>query len=81
MFRFPYILFIRRSGNRWVIREIKISDAHFIHLLNKEGLGYDYPEEKMKIKLQKIMNMETDKIFVAEIDNKVIGHIHGSAYV
>ena len=62
------------------IREATINDFLDIYSLNKNGLGYDYPEEKTKAKLQMILYQPTDKIFVAELDSKVVGYIHLSAY-
>ncbi|HAN21883.1 MAG: GNAT family N-acetyltransferase [Clostridiales bacterium GWF2_36_10] len=63
-----------------LIREAVINDFKDIYILNKEGLGYDYPEEKTKAKLQIVLNISVDKIFVAEHDGKVIGYIHLSGY-
>lgn len=62
------------------IREATLDDYMDIYSLNKNGLGYDYPEEKTKEKLQIILNQPTDKIFVAELDSRIIGYVHLSAY-
>ena len=63
-----------------IIREAKLDDCQDLCRLNKSGLGYDYPEDKTKEKLQLVLGMPTDKIFVAELDNKVVGYVHLSAY-
>lgn len=63
-----------------VIREAVTGDCKDICRLNEEGLGYDYPAEKTKDKLQVILNLPTDKIFVAEHEGKIVGYIHLSSY-
>ncbi len=62
------------------IREATILDYMDLHCLNKNGLGYDYPLNKTKDKLQFVLSLPADKIFVAEINNRVVGYIHLSAY-
>ena len=63
-----------------IIREAVISDYKDLCSLNKNGLGYDYPEEKTKEKLRLVLSLPTDRIFVAELDGKLVGYIHLSAY-
>jgi len=63
-----------------IIRKAAIEDYEDIYRLNKEGLGYDYPVEKTKDKLQVILNLTEDKIFVADHEGKVAGYIHLSSY-
>lgn len=62
------------------IREAIIDDYKDIYFINKNGLGYDFPEDQTKEQLKIILNAPTDKIFVAEIDGKVVGYIQLSAY-
>lgn len=62
------------------IREFTLDDAEAINLLNKNGLGYDYPVEKTKQKLAIIKSLSTNKIFVATIDSQVVGYVHASEY-
>ncbi|HHX12862.1 MAG TPA: GNAT family N-acetyltransferase [Clostridiales bacterium] len=62
------------------IRECLSSDYKDIYQLNKKAFGYEYDIEKTKSRLNEIINRETDKIYVASIDNKVVGYIHGSDY-
>ncbi|NLZ82963.1 MAG: GNAT family N-acetyltransferase [Clostridiales bacterium] len=63
-----------------VIRECLSSDYKVIYQLNKNSFGYEYDIEKTKSRLNEIINRATDKIYVACIDNKVVGYIHGSDY-
>ena len=62
------------------IRKATVNDYMDIWSLNKNSLGYDYPLNKTKDKLQFVLSLPADKIFVAEINNKVVGYIHLSAY-
>lgn len=63
-----------------MIRECQIDDIKGLYLLNKNDLGYDYSQEKMKKQIIKILNKETDKIYVAQIDDQIIGYIHVHDY-
>ncbi len=63
-----------------LIREAQTIDYIAINTINKSDLGYDYPIDKTKNKLSKILELSTDKIFVAEINGKIAGYIHGSVY-
>lgn len=63
-----------------IIRECNISDYVRIHELNKNSLGYEYPLNKTKDRLYEILKRQTDKIYVACIDETVVGYIHGSDY-
>ncbi|MHB1485115.1 MAG: GNAT family N-acetyltransferase [Saccharofermentanales bacterium] len=63
-----------------IIREAVIDDYKDIYLLNKESLGYDFPEDQTREQLQTILDIPTDKIYVAEVDRKVVGYIQLSAY-
>ncbi|GMG97011.1 GNAT family N-acetyltransferase [Tepidimicrobium xylanilyticum] len=61
------------------VRQIKITDYYDIYLLNQE-LGYFYPMEKVKERIEYITQNTKDIILVAQQDNEVIGYIHGSPY-
>ncbi len=63
-----------------MVRNAKIKDFQDICRLNKEGLGYDYPADQTRRRLRMVLSMPTDMIFVAEVDEKVVGYIHVSAY-
>ncbi len=62
------------------IRECLVTDYEDIYQLNKKALGYEYDLEKTKISLYDILRRQTDKLYVASIDNRVVGYIHGSDY-
>lgn len=64
------------------IRGIKVNDYLDIYLLNKHfNLTFSqYSEEKVKEKIEIIVNTTKDIIFVYEQDKKVVGYIHGSPY-
>lgn len=63
-----------------IIRECQESDIKSLYELNKYEMGYDYPEEKMIQQIHKILSKNTDKIFVAVMENVVIGYIHVHDY-
>lgn len=62
------------------IRECLVSDYKDIYLLNKNAFGYEYDLVKTKSRLYDILGRTTNKIYVACIDKKVVGYIHGSDY-
>lgn len=62
------------------VRECTISDFEKIHNLNSNVFGYEYDLQKTKNRLSTILDRETDKIYVACVDNTVVGYIHGSDY-
>lgn len=66
--------------NKIIIRECALKDCESIYLLNKNDLGYDFPIEETAKRLEMILKSESDKIFVAEYDGKVIGYIHACDY-
>ncbi|MCD7949575.1 MAG: GNAT family N-acetyltransferase [Erysipelotrichaceae bacterium] len=62
------------------IRECEITDTLAIHDLNAQELGYDYPEDKTKEKITKILDVNKDKIYVAVIKGNVVGYVHATDY-
>jgi len=66
--------------NEIVIRVAENEDAESIQQINLLTLGYDYDIDSPAIQLTTILNNENSKIFVAEIENRVVGYIHGSDY-
>lgn len=64
----------------FTIRECKSTDAPAICALNREELGYDYPLEETAKKLEAILKSKSDRIFVAEAENTVIGYVHACNY-
>lgn len=62
------------------IRECEINDAKIIYELNVREMGYDYPKDKTEEKLKQILKSDKDKIFIAMIDNIVVGYVHANDY-
>lgn len=62
------------------IREGKAEDAYAISELNKNELGYEFEAEKTKEKLSHILNGNRSKLFVAVVQNAVVGYIHAADY-
>ncbi|KIL38163.1 histone acetyltransferase [Gordoniibacillus kamchatkensis] len=64
------------------VREIRVSDYRDIYLLNQDFNPnlYLFSEEKVKEKIEIILEKTNDVIFVYEQNNEVIGYIHGSPY-
>ena len=63
-----------------IIREVTIDDYKDIRSLNKNALGYDFPLEKTKTQLGKILTGNGAKIFGAFVDDKLIGYVHIADY-
>lgn len=62
------------------IREANIEDCEAIFKLNKNEMGYDYDLENTRERLTYILQRPNHKIFVAEINNQVVGYVHGNDY-
>lgn len=62
------------------IREVNLKDAVMLNQLIKEELFYDYGLENMVNRLKNLLKDKNNKIFVAEIDRKIVGYIHGVGY-
>lgn len=61
------------------LREVKEKDFKDIYELNKD-LGYEYPMERVKGRINYILENTKDMIIIAESDGEVVGYIHGSPY-
>ena len=64
----------------YLIRECRIEDYTDLYELNKIEMGYDYQIELQKEKIRWLINSPKDKIYVAVIENKVVGYIHANDY-
>lgn len=62
------------------IRPCAITDTPAIHDLNTREMGYDYPADLTKQKIEKVLASDKDKIFVAVLDGHVIGYVHANDY-
>lgn len=64
----------------WTIREARLADCAAIARLNREELGYDFPEERTREKLGACLTNPAHKIFVAESGGEVVGYLHLEDY-
>lgn len=62
------------------IRLCTLDDAAAVYELNKQEMWYDYPLEKTKQKLKQLLESETDRIYVAVTDEKVVAYVHARDY-
>lgn len=62
------------------IRKCILADCEQIVLLNKNEMGYDFPFDITKRRLEKVLDDKNHKINVAVIDNKVVGYVHANNY-
>lgn len=62
------------------IRLCGIDDAEAVCELNAKEMGYDYPLDKTAEKLKQLLKSNRDKIFVAAVDNIVVGYVHADDY-
>ena len=62
------------------IRECLEEDGQFIYELNQKEMGYEYPLDKTQKKLSTLLKSSHNKIFVAVIDNQVVGYVHANDY-
>lgn len=63
-----------------IIREAALADCSAITRLNREEMGYDYPQEKTFVKLQACLANPAHRIFVAEWEGEVVGYLHLEEY-
>ena len=63
-----------------LIRLAVPEDAAALTRLNREEMGYDYPEEDTKRQLEKLLADESNRIYVAESDGAVVGYVHANNY-
>ena len=63
----------------FAVREAALDDWQGIHQLNAE-LGYDYPPDKTRRRLECILPNETAIIYVAEMNGQLAGYIHAVEY-
>lgn len=62
------------------IRPCEIGDVEAVYELNTKEMGYDYPKNKTEEKLKQLLKSNKDKIFVAVVDNIVVGYVHVNDY-
>jgi GNAT superfamily N-acetyltransferase len=62
------------------IRIARTDDIIQIHEINKTSLGYNIPLELAKERIEYILKKDCYRIYVACMDEKVVGYIHGGDY-
>lgn len=62
------------------VRPAVLGDCLAITRLNREELGYDYPQEKTFAKLQACLANPAHAVFVAERGGEVVGYLHLEEY-
>ena len=62
------------------VRPAVLGDCPAITRLNREELGYDYPQEKTFAKLQVCLANPAHAVFVAERGGEVVGYLHLEEY-
>ena len=66
--------------NGFSIREAVESDANAICQLNSTEMGYPFPLDATIGNLSKLLNNPSNKIFVAVLDDSVVGYVHSNDY-
>ncbi len=67
--------------NNIIIRNGVLNDYIAISKISRFELGYNNDVNLIKEQLQIILNSNDDIIFIAELNNQVVGFIHGSKYI
>lgn len=62
------------------VREADLDDVDMLYRINKEELGYEFDLENTRIRLSTLLNTSSNKIIVAEVNQKTVGYIHGVDY-
>lgn len=62
------------------IREMRIADAYAVWQLNKSQMGYNYDYALTQQKIEKLLNQSTDRLYVAIVDDQVVGYVHANNY-
>ena len=63
------------------IRLAALEDISAIHFLNKDALHYDYPLKEAKQHLRYLLSSPTNRLFVAEIEEDVVGYVHAAEHI
>ncbi|ALS02962.1 hypothetical protein ATZ33_16715 [Enterococcus silesiacus] len=63
------------------IREAKLEDIDTINQLNTYPLNHEYPLEEAKKQLSYLLSSPVNKLFVQELEGRVVGYIQLSEYV
>lgn len=63
-----------------IIRPAQPGDANALYRVNRDALGYDYPLEQTRERLNAVLEAGRDRVFVAELDGELVGYIHCADY-
>ena len=63
-----------------LIRLCEAADAAGIWALNREEMGYEFSLKETLGNLQRLLDRETDRIFVAVTSGTVVGYVHACDY-
>ena len=63
-----------------IIRPANINDAEAIRQINLNALGYDFGLTETTKRLAEVLEKPNAIIYVAELQAKVVGYIHGTDY-
>ena len=64
----------------FTIRPCREEDAPFLYTLNRDEMGYDFPAEETAQNLKRLLDDPRSKIYVAVVDEQVVGYIHAADY-
>lgn len=64
----------------YTIRKASLSDAEAIWMLNCTEMGYPFPLDATRKKLERLLSRGFDKIYVATVDGAVVGYVHANDY-
>lgn len=62
------------------VRPANIGDAEAIWFVNQVSLGYDYSQSQTSARLAEILQNRSDRLWVAQTGQSVVGYIHGGHY-
>ena len=63
-----------------MLRICNEKDCHDIWVINREEMGYDVDFEIAKEHIINVLKDDSQRIFVYEVDGRVVGYIHAATY-
>lgn len=69
-----------RRDYMFSIRQVELMDYIAIHELNCQEMGYEFPLHSTKVKINALMANSSNQIFVAIMNEMVVGYIHANNY-
>lgn len=63
-----------------MLRLCQEADCHDVWVINKEEMGYDVPFEVAHKQLERVLIDPSQRVYVYECDNRVVGYIHACRY-